>query len=204
MNMDLIGISIEPIIKKIRKLMETREETSEVKKIEEIKAPAAKSSFNIKILLFGIPIFILQLILVYFVTANILIKKIESQNGITSVNNVKETKVKNPKDKAPVELGKYIYSISDLIVNPANTDGKRLLLTTVGFDIPKAEMETELKSREAMVKDVVITTLSSKDIAQLANTAYRDTLKTEITGKLEKLIPDVTINDVYFSKYIIQ
>ena len=55
-----------------------------------------------------------------------------------------------------------------------------------------------------MVKDVVITTLSSKDITELANTAYRDTLKMEISGKLKKLIPDVTINNVYFSKYIIQ
>ncbi len=184
--------------------MAAPEEISEDKKIEEIKAPAPKSSFNTKILLFGIPIFILQLILVYFVTANVLIKKIESQDGLPPVKNVKETKVKNTEEKAPIELGKYIYSISDLIVNPANTDGKRLLLTTVGFDIPKSEMESELKSREAMVKDVVITTLSSKDITELANTAYRDTLKMEITGKLKKLIPNVTINDVYFSKYIIQ
>ena len=180
------------------------EEISEEKKIEEMKPPAAKSAFNTKILLFGIPIFILQLILVYFVTANILIKKIESQDGLTPGKNTKGIEVKNAKEKTPVELGKYIYSISDLIVNPADTDGKRLLLTTVGFDIPKAEMETELKTREAMVKDVVITTLSSKDITELANTAYRDTLKMEISGKLKKLIPDVTINNVYFSKYIIQ
>ncbi len=180
------------------------EETLEEKKIEEMKPPAAKSKFNTKILLFGIPIFILQLILVYFVTANILIKKIESQDGLPSSKNSKGTEVKNNKEKSPIVLGKYIYSISDLIVNPADTDGKRLLLTTVGFDIPNSDMETELKTREAMVKDVVITTLSSKDITELANTSYRDTLKTEITGRLKKLIPDVRINNVYFSKYIIQ
>ncbi|HKJ82041.1 MAG TPA: flagellar basal body-associated FliL family protein [Ignavibacteriaceae bacterium] len=184
--------------------MPETEEKLEEKKVEDIKPPAAKSKFNTKILLFGIPVFMLQLILVYFITANILIKKIESHDGITPDKNVKNTKVKNTKEKSPVVLGKYIYSISDLIVNPADTDGKRLLLTTVGFDIPTADMETELKTREAMVKDVVITTLSSKDITELANTAFRDTLKTEITGKLKKIIPDVTINNVYFSKYIIQ
>ena len=179
------------------------EEDLEDKKTEEIKAPAAKSSFNSKILLFGIPIFILQLILVYFVTANILIKKIESQNGVVN-KKTKKTEIKDKKLSSQVVLGKYIYTISDLIVNPADTDGKRLLLATVGFDIPNADMETKLKTREAMVKDVVITTLSSKDITELANTSYRDTLKTEITGRLKKLIPSVQINNVYFSKYIIQ
>ncbi len=179
------------------------EEALEDKKTEEIKAPAAKSSINTKILLFGIPIFILQLILVYFVTANILIKKIESQNGVAN-KKTNKTEVKDQKQSPKIVLGKFIYTISDLIVNPADTDGKRLLLATVGFDIPNAGMETELKTREAMVKDVVITTLSSKDIAELANTSYRDTLKTEITGKLKKLIPSVQINNVYFSKYIIQ
>jgi len=101
-------------------------------------------------------------------------------------------------------LGKFIYSIDDIIVNPADTDGKRLLLTSVGFDLPKIEMENELKTREAMVKDAVISTLSSKDISQLDNIAYRDTLKMEITGRLKKSIPDVTINNIYFSKYILQ
>ena len=104
----------------------------------------------------------------------------------------------------PVELGKFIYTVEDIIVNPANTDGKRLLLTNLGFDVNSADMVDKLKSREAMVKDAVISTLSSKNIAELNNTSYRDTLKTEITGKLAKLIPEVKINRVYFSKYIIQ
>lgn len=180
------------------------EDTLENKKIEDIKPPAPKSSINSKVLIFGIPIFILQLIIVYFVTANILLKKIESQNTPGKNNNAKAAQVSNVKENAPTDLGKFIYSIDDIIVNPADTDGKRLLLTSVGFDLPKVEMETELKTREAMVKDAIITTLSSKDISELVNTAYRDSLKIEITGKLKKLIPDVTVNNIYFSKYIIQ
>ena len=34
-----------------------------------------KSKFNPKILIFGLPIFVIQLIAVYFITANILMKK---------------------------------------------------------------------------------------------------------------------------------
>ncbi len=179
------------------------EENLEEKKIEDIKPAVPKPVFNFKILLIGLPVFIVQLIIVYFITANILLKKIESRD-INKNSKVKTTKVKNVKDATPVILGKFIYSINDIIVNPAGTDGKRLLLTSVGLDVPQAKMEDELKTRIDMVKDAVISTLSSKSITQLINTTYRDSLKTEIVAKLGKMIPEVKINSVYFSKYIIQ
>ncbi|MCL5030702.1 MAG: flagellar basal body-associated FliL family protein [Bacteroidetes bacterium] len=175
-------------------------------KTEDIKPKPGISAVNTKVLIFGIPIFIFQLIVVYFVTANILMKRLESRAS-TPPNNTTNTTavpVNQPVNTQPVEYGKYIYSIDDLIVNPADTDGKRLLLTSVGIDLGKLEMENDLKSREPMVKDVIISTLASKSIDQLDNTAYRDTLKIEISSKLKKLIPSVSINNIYFSKYIIQ
>ena len=156
-----------------------------------------------KILMFGLPAFIVQLIIVYFITANILVKRFQSQK-ITKDNVTEVKQVETDEDEPQVELGKFIYSILDIIVNPANTDGKRLLLTNVGLDVGQEEMIEKLKKSEALVKDVIISTLSSKDIVALNNTAYRDTLKMEISGRLAKLIPDIKINRVYFSKYIIQ
>ena len=180
------------------------EETLDEIKPDELKLKPGKSVINSKVLMFGIPIFIAQLVIVYFVTANILMKKIETQNTGAVKDSVKTVQASTPVSQPPAELGKFIYSIDDIIVNPADTDGKRLLLTSVGFDLPKADMQNELKTREAMVKDVVISTLSGENIEKLSDTAYRDTLKMAIAGKLKKLIPDVAINNVYFSKYIIQ
>ena len=179
------------------------EDKLEQKKPDEIKLDSKKSSLNMKILLFGLPAFIIQLMIVYFITANILVKKFQTEKN--SRDNITEVKQVDTTQKEPqVELGNFIYSIADVIVNPANTDGKRLLLTNVGFDVQKEEMIEKLKKREALVKDVIISTLSSKNIAELNNTAYRDTLKMEISGRLAKLVPDIKINRVYFSKYIIQ
>lgn len=180
------------------------EETLDSIKPEDIKIKPEKSALNLKVLLIGIPIFIIQLVAVYFITANILIKRFEGQLVTANKNSASISAPAAAAQSQAVDLGKFIYSIDDIIVNPADTDGKRLLLTSVGFDLPKIEMENELKTREAMVKDAVISTLSSKDISQLDNIAYRDTLKMEITGRLKKSIPDVTINNIYFSKYILQ
>jgi flagellar basal body-associated protein FliL len=46
--------------------------------------------------------------------------------------------------------------------------------------------------------------MSSKELTQLGNTAYRDTLRTEIVKRLSQLMPKVKINTIYFSKYILQ
>jgi len=172
-------------------------------KPEDIKLAPEKSSINFKILVIGLPVFIVQLIVVYFITANILMKKLQAQTPGSGKDSVITIQTSNKKAN-PVDLGKFIYSIDDIIINPADTDGKRLLLTSVGFDVPTVDMENELKTRDAMVKDAVISTLSSQDFSKLDDAAYRDTLKIQISGKLKSLIPGVTINNVYFSKYILQ
>ena len=48
-----------------------------------------KKGFNIKILLIGLPIFIIQLVAVYFITANILISKLQPASN----NNEEQTAV---------------------------------------------------------------------------------------------------------------
>ncbi len=173
-------------------------------KSEGVPVKPAKSGLNMKIFIFGIPVFMVQLVAVYFITANILMKKFESRAAVGGRDSTVVGQADSSHKKNKVELGKFIFPVDDIIVNPAGTDGKRLLLTSLGIDLRAANMMEELKTREALVKDVIISTLSSKNVDQLNNTDYRDTLKTEIAGQLTKLIPNVGINTVYFSKYIIQ
>ncbi|HOI28421.1 MAG TPA: flagellar basal body-associated FliL family protein [Melioribacteraceae bacterium] len=175
-------------------------EQPEEKKIEE--APV-KKGFSIKFLAIGLPLFIVQLVGVYFITANILIPKIQSHSTPVETDSVAtsipaEDTISNP------DLGKYIYVVDDLIINPAGTDGKRLLLSSLGFDLPSEKSHSELKDKEILVKDAIISVLSSKDMIQLGNSGYRDTLRMQITQKLNRLMPHIKINNVYFSKYILQ
>jgi flagellar FliL protein len=189
--------------------MDTKDEKPETEEKIEVPAETKKSVLNPKVLLFGVPIFILQLLIVYFVTANILMSKIHQNNPELAEDESKSAEQLDSvntsnKNQAEVELGKFIFLVEDVIVNPAGTDGKRFLLTTVGFDISSAEEMKELQGKEVLVKDMVISKLSSKDISQLNNSAYRDTIRTEISGEIKKLIPRVKVNNIYFSKYIFQ
>ncbi len=166
--------------------------------------PIKKSSFfNQKVILIGLPLFIIQLVAVYFITANFLLNRVEGSTPKgTRTNTEKKDEKNNANNK--VELGKFIFLIEDVIVNPAGTEGKKLLLASIGFDLSSDIEQQELKSKEVLVKDVIVSTLSSKSLEQLSDSSYRDKLKNEIGQKVINLIPDLKLNAVYFSKYIIQ
>lgn len=186
--------------------MEQIKEEKPVPQTDEVDLSSVeKKGFNIKVLLFGIPIFIVQLIAVYFITANVLLNKINANHNSASAQNPAEKRDSLKVDaEKPKEFGKFIYNIEDVIINPANTDGKRLLLTSLGFDVSTEQDHQELKAKDVLVKDAIISIMGSKELAQLGSLSYRDTLKTEITNRLARIIPKVKVNTIYFSKFILQ
>lgn len=182
----------------------TKEEKTETKVEETSVIPEKGKGLNIKVLLFGIPIFIVQLVVVYFITANVLLNKIQTNHSSAEPTPAEIKKeAEHPKANSQ-ELGKFVYMVEDLVINPANTEGKRFLLSSLGFDVSTEQEHQELKSKEFLLKDAVISIMSSKEMARLSNIVYRDTLRAEIIKRLSVVMPKVKINTIYFSKYILQ
>ena len=107
-------------------------------------AEIKKSSFfSQKVILIGLPLFIVQLVAVYFITANFLLNRVE---GSTPNDSGAKTENKDEKGGSnKVELGKYIFLIEDVIVNPAGTEGKKLLLASIGFDLSNENEQIDEK-----------------------------------------------------------
>ena len=91
-----------------------------------------------------------------------------------------------------------------MIVNPAGTKGQRIMLVSMGFDLASEEELKTLESKNVILKDLIISTLSKKTLAELSNYSFRDTLKIELSSNVSSMFPEVKVNNVYFSKYIIQ
>lgn len=171
---------------------------------EILKTEKAPSMFNPKILMIGLPIFIVQLVAVYFITANILMPG--SNSGTTKAESKSETKTEETSGK---HSGKNaangsIFSVDDMIVNPALTNGNILLLASLGLSVENEEAKKVLEEKQVIVKDAIISVLSSKNVNQLGSATYRDTLKTEILKNLSVEMPGTKVNNIYFSKFIIQ
>jgi flagellar FliL protein len=187
------------------KRIDKLDEEKKIELPEEKSEVSSEKGFNIKVILFGLPLFIIQLIAVYFITANVLIPKMQGTSNEVAADTTHTEVIDEANiETDAVEMGKFVYVIDDLIVNPAGTDGKRFLLSSIGFDIKTDQNQQELKAKEILVKDAIISILSSKNVLQLGNSLYRDTLKTEISSKVRELLPAVTLNTIYFSKYILQ
>ncbi|MDP2363123.1 MAG: flagellar basal body-associated FliL family protein [Ignavibacteria bacterium] len=171
------------------------------------------SMFNPKILLIGLPIFIVQLVAVYFITANILLsgssrsgsQKNESKTEEHTEGVVGEHSGDSKEGTTSAKgTGGLIFSVDDMIVNPAQTNGKMLLLASLGLSVESEESKKSLEEKQVIVKDAIIGVLSSKNVTQLSSPTYRDTLKTEILKKLSVQMPGSKVNNIYFSKFIIQ
>ena len=202
------GIAIEKIYALIKQKVQKMEKLEKPGAPPPVDLPAdvtEKKGFNIKILLFGLPLFIVQLVAVYFITANFLLNKMHANGtGAEDGKAGKKDSTHVVKEAKPTEFGKFIYEIQDQIVNPAGTDGRRLLMVSLGFDVPTEENKKEMEAKDVLLKDAALSVMSSKDLSQLGNMAYRDTLRTEIVQKLHRVMPEVKINTIYFSKYILQ
>lgn len=190
--------------------MKEDKQNKEQKPVETLKK---NSAMKPKLLIVGLPLFIVQLVVVYFITANILIPK-DHTSGNKEVKQKqtseeqKETKSEGDDKTFEKEVntssGENIFNLDDIIVNPAETNGKTLVLASLGFDLSTPEAKKTMEEKVIIVKDAVITLLSSKTVPQLSNTSYRDSLKAEMISDLSKKMPGVKINNIYFSKFIIQ
>ncbi len=165
-----------------------------------------KKGLNSKIFIIGLPLFIVQLVIVYFVTANFLIKP---SNAVPNKEGTEVHQSKGDDEEAESEEedsgdeGSFIYTIDDLIINPARTSGKRLLLLSVGFDVKSEEAKKKLEEKDVVLRDMIISTLSRKTLFELSGPDRKDSLKVELKKSLKALIPKVKVKNVYFSKYVI-
>jgi len=185
--------------------MATEEKLEEVVKDDLAPLPQEQGKgLNSKIFIIGIPVFIVQLVVVYFVIGYTMTAKVPVPASTDSTK-TKQAAVKKDVEKYDESANaNFIFTIDDIVVNPAETDGKRLLLLSLGLAVKSEEDKTEIKNKEILVKDAIISTISSKNLTQLNSVGYKDSLKTELTQHIKRLFPKVHINQVYFSKYILQ
>ncbi len=164
---------------------------------EKKKSPKMK-----KLLMFGIPVVVVQLVLAYFLIGRV--------TGTASAEKTEEAGVEEtteaPKhgEKGAAVDSNFVFIVKDIIVNPAGTNGLRFLLTTIGLEVTSPEVLADLEKKEVQVRDALITILSSKTLGEIDRVNERDSLRVEISHKISPFVKDGTLRNVYFSKFIIQ
>ena len=97
-----------------------------------------------------------------------------------------------------------VYSVRDIIINPAGTGGTRFLSVSFGFELGTAELAEEFDAKEAIVRDALITILSSKTVAQLTDVKQKEIARYQIKKRLEQLLETDQIEGVYYTDFVLQ
>ena len=161
-----------------------------------------KKGLNLKVFIIGIPLFVVQLVLVYFITANFLVKT--SSNDLHASEKADSSAEKESVENETETPSTYlIYNLNDLIINPAGTNGQRLLLLSLGFGVADEENMNVLKENEIVIKDLILSSLSKKTLSQLSRVDIKDSLKIELAKGINSSLPKAKVKNIYFSKYVL-
>jgi flagellar FliL protein len=98
-----------------------------------------------------------------------------------------------------------VYTLDNLVLNPAESGGSRFLLLSIAFEVTDPTIVEEMKTRDAELRDAVLVTLGAKTVEQLADMRSRDAVKAELVAATQKLFKKKSsVARVYFPQFVIQ
>lgn len=97
-----------------------------------------------------------------------------------------------------------VYAIKDIVVNPAGTAGSRFLSASFGIEVSDPETATRLEEREPLVRDALITILSSKTLAELTDAKQKEIMRLQIKKRLSLLLKTEEVTNVFYTDFVLQ
>ena len=109
-------------------------------------------------------------------------------------------------DESTIDFSKeiQIVTLSDIVVNPAFSSGKRFLAMSIVLALDDEEVAERVSTREPMLRDRFLTLLSQKTYSWLSNFENRETLKAEMLFIAKEILQSSDGVYLYFTKYVLQ
>jgi flagellar FliL protein len=111
-----------------------------------------------------------------------------------------EAKAMKPKFRAPGE----VFTVTDLVVNPAGTGGRRYLKVTAALEVHGAKAAKELELRKAQVRDLFLRDLSARTLEELTDPVAKEEMRTTILSELNEIMTSGEVSNLYFTDYVVQ
>lgn len=106
------------------------------------------------------------------------------------------------KEGAAAEAAPHV--LDNLVLNPANSGGSRFLLLTVAIETHQAAVLEQFKTRDAELRDIILTTLSTKTVEQLTDITKREQFKSEVSAVIDARFGKKTVKSLYFPQFVVQ
>ncbi len=110
----------------------------------------------------------------------------------------------NPQDETLSEIGP-LYPLTPITVNLKTADEKdTYLIATLSLELDDKLLSNELDDKNAVIRDEIILILSNKTLEDVSSELGKQKICEEIKNKLNSMLSDGEIRNVYIVKFIIQ
>ncbi|HEY3295753.1 MAG TPA: flagellar basal body-associated FliL family protein [bacterium] len=176
--------------------MAKKSEATETAQAADESAAASKSSGLMTKIGIIAAVLLIQIAGSYFLQKTFLF-----QNAAAGNSKVEEKKPE-PSKESDSEMS--VIMLDEIVVNPAETGGRRYLVVSLGLQTTAPEAEKSIEKFKPLIRDALISLLSSKHMDELSRISYRDTLRAEIKEATNRELRKIKVDNVVFSSYVLQ
>ena len=109
-----------------------------------------------------------------------------------------------PPQTATEKFGRVV-ALDSVVVNVAQTEGRRYLKATVHLEVPDEEKAAkEVEARKAQLLDLIVATLTRKSLSELTSPDALDTLRGEVLARVSQALGAERVRRVYITEFVVQ
>jgi len=97
-----------------------------------------------------------------------------------------------------------LFPLKTFIVNLADKEGKRYLRVTMEMELINEEAKVELEKRLPQIRDNILMIIPTKTFEELNSAKGKIELRDELLTKLNGLLLEEYIKNIYFTEFVIQ
>ena len=98
-----------------------------------------------------------------------------------------------------------LYPMENFIVNMADSGGTRYLRVTLQLELDQTKKFPEmLDMRKPQLRDAILTVLASKRYEEVSSAQGKLILKQELLRRINSLVTEGTIVNIYFTEFVAQ
>jgi flagellar FliL protein len=109
-----------------------------------------------------------------------------------------------PKEGEGAAEAAAVHLLENLVLNPASSGGSRFLLLTVAIEVGNAKAAEDFKSRDAELRDIILTSLGVKTVEELTEIARREQFKAELMTAINAKFGKKAVKSLYFPQFVVQ
>lgn len=97
-----------------------------------------------------------------------------------------------------------IYALQPVVVNLMDPYGKRYLQIGLALGLASKKAEERIKHREPMIRDILISFLSSKSPEEVLQPEAKEIIKRELKMRINQSFGEELVKAVYITQYIVE